>query len=167
MDMLRDMNEGEETMKPIIVTAAIIRKGQTILIAQRQALGEHHLQWEFPGGKLELGETPEECLRREILEELNLEIKVLDIFKVVYHVYKSKTILLLCYLCDLIGGEEMALACNDFQWVSLERIEDFSYVEADLPIVDKILKINEILFEIDEFGQTPYNRIGCKTMDGR
>ncbi|AOT73010.1 (deoxy)nucleoside triphosphate pyrophosphohydrolase [Geosporobacter ferrireducens] len=146
-------------MEPLVVTAAVIRKERKILIAQRLAHGDHHLQWEFPGGKLEIGETPEECLRREILEELNLEIKVLDIFKVVYHAYKSKTILLLCYLCDFIGGEGAALACNDFRWISLEEFLEFSYVEADLPIVEKILKLDEMLFEIDEFGRTPYNRI--------
>lgn len=146
-------------MEPLIVTAAVIRKDQKILIAQRKAEGEHHLQWEFPGGKLETGETPEECLHREILEELNLEVRVLDIFKAVYHAYENKTILLLCYLCDFIGGEGKALDCNDFRWISLDEIFDFSYVEADLPVVEKILKFNETLFQIDEFGRTPYNRI--------
>ncbi|SHJ01326.1 8-oxo-dGTP diphosphatase [Geosporobacter subterraneus DSM 17957] len=154
-------------MDPIIVTAAIIRNKEKILIAQRQELGEHHLQWEFPGGKLEIGETPEECLRREILEELNLKIKVLDIFKVVYHAYQNKTILLLSYICDLLGGEGEALACNDFQWIGLEDFKNYTYVEADLPIVEKILKYGDQIFEIDELGRTSYNRIGHKTIDGR
>ncbi|MEW9121061.1 MAG: (deoxy)nucleoside triphosphate pyrophosphohydrolase [Thermotaleaceae bacterium] len=136
-------------MEPLIVTAAIIRRNGKILIAQRYPSEDHGLEWEFPGGKLEIGETPEACLKREIKEELNLDISVEDIFKVVYHTYPQKTILLLCYLCTFAEGEAKPLECNAFQWIYLEEVYDYNFAGADLPIVEKILKKGEQIFEID------------------
>ena len=139
-------------MTPLIVTAALIRNNNKILIAQREKDSKHSLLWEFPGGKLEENETPESCLKREILEELNLEIGVTDIFKVVYYKYPERDILLLCYTCELLGGEVFALECNDFKWILIEELEKFSFVGADLPIIDKIKRIGSPLFQIDYNG---------------
>lgn len=137
-------------MLPLIVTAGMIKKEKKILIAQRKAGNkEYSLKWEFPGGKLEKGEKPEECLIREIKEELNLDIGVEDIFKVVYHNYRDKTILLLCYVCHVTGGDAVPIECNDFKWVHIEELNEFSFVEADKPIVDKIRAKGNKIFEID------------------
>lgn len=136
-------------MALLIVTAGVIRKEGRILIAQRYVKTDHALRWEFPGGKLEEGETPEQCLTREIEEELNLQIEVKDIFKVVYHRYIDKQILLLCYLCNCIGGQAKAIDCHDFRWIDIEELKKYDFVEADLPIVEKILGIGEHIFEID------------------
>ncbi len=138
--------------QPLIVTAALIRKQNQILIAQRYVKTDHSLKWEFPGGKLEAGETPEECLAREIAEELNLKIEVKDIFKVVYHEYTEKKILLLCYLCNDLGGQAEAIECNDFQWVDIHALDQYDFVEADLPIVEKIKSRGFEIFEIDREG---------------
>ncbi|MGE5677759.1 MAG: (deoxy)nucleoside triphosphate pyrophosphohydrolase, partial [Pseudomonadota bacterium] len=100
---------------------------------------------EFPGGKLEAGETPEECIVREIKEELDINIEVLDIYKVVKFDYKEKEILLLCYLCKVVSGEGKKLECNDFRWVTREELHGFEFVPADLPIVDKLIR-DERLF---------------------
>ncbi|MBB6216257.1 8-oxo-dGTP diphosphatase [Anaerosolibacter carboniphilus] len=135
--------------QPLIVTAALIRKENKILIAQRYVKTDHSLKWEFPGGKLESGETPEECLAREIKEELNLKIEVKDIFKVVYHEYPEKKILLLCYLCNDLGGQAEALDCNDFRWINIDALNQFDFVEADVPIVQKIKRLELEIFEID------------------
>ena len=135
-------------MAPLVVTAAIIRKKDKILLAQREEHSKHSLKWEFPGGKLEDGESPENCLKREIREELNLDIDVKDIFKVVYHEYTDRAILLLCYLCDALEGEVLTLECNDFRWVAIEEIQKYSIVEADIAIVEKIEELGAQIFNV-------------------
>lgn len=126
-------------MNPIIVTAAVIFKDDKILISQRLPDKNEGLKWEFAGGKLEEGETPEVCLKREIKEELNLDIAVNDIFKVVYHEYGNITILLLAYHCDLLGGNIKAADCNDYRWVAKNEMKDFVFADADITIVEKLL----------------------------
>lgn len=129
-----------------IVTAAVMVKGGKVLIAQRQAGSHMEFKWEFPGGKLEPDETPEECIVREIKEELDLVIQVIDIYKVVKFKYEEKDILLLCYHCEVLSGEGLTLECNDFRWVGRDELASFDFVPADLPIVEKLLK-DEKLFE--------------------
>lgn len=135
-------------MTPLIVTAAVIRKNNKVLLAQRHEDSKHSLKWEFPGGKLEKGESPEHCIKREIKEELNLDIEIKDIFKVVFHGYSDRDILLLCYLCNALEGEILPLECNDFKWVNINEISKFNIVEADVPVIEKIEALGQELFEI-------------------
>jgi 8-oxo-dGTP diphosphatase len=128
----------------IVTAAAMVRDGK-VLIAQRESGSHMEFHWEFPGGKLEPDETPEECIVREIKEELDMEIEVIDIYKVVKFKYEEKDILLLCYLCKILNGEGKALECNDFKWVERDKLADFDFVPADLPIVEKIIR-DERLF---------------------
>lgn len=128
-----------------IVTAAAMLKNGKVLIAQRERGSHMEFLWEFPGGKLEPDETPEECIIREIKEELDMDIEVLDIYKVVKFKYEEKDILLLCYLCKVIKGEGKTIECNDFRWVRREELADFDFVPADLSIVEKLIK-DEKLF---------------------
>lgn len=130
-----------------IVTAAAMVRDEKVLIAQREAGSHMEYRWEFPGGKLEHGETPEECIIREIKEELDMDIEVLDIYKVVKFAYKEKDILLLCYLCRIIGGEGKALECNDFKWVNREELVNYEFVPADLPIVEKLMKDEKLFYQ--------------------
>ncbi|QEK12798.1 (deoxy)nucleoside triphosphate pyrophosphohydrolase [Crassaminicella thermophila] len=146
-------------MKPLIVIAGIIRRDRKILIAQRYVKTENVFKWEFAGGKLEDEEAPKQCLEREIKEELDLDIQVKDIFKVVYHKYNDKTILLLCYLCDAVLGEPKAIECNDFKWVTIKELEKFTFTEADKPIVEKIIFVGEKIFEIDADNINQYNKV--------
>lgn len=125
-------------MGHLVVTAAVIQKGDKILLAQRKPNSNLGLKWEFPGGKLEIGETPEEGLKREIREELDLEIEVEDIFKVVVQSYNEKDLVLLCYKCKYLSGEAKTLDCHDFKWVTKDELNDFDLAPADLPIVDKL-----------------------------
>ena len=131
------------SIKPLLVTAAVIKKGEYILIAQRKA--DSRLEpnkWEFPGGKLEQYEHPEECLRREIKEELNLNIEIQDLLTVVSHVYDTlhgKThVILLTYLATVSGGELQLIDCQDAQWITAGEFSNFSFAAADLPIINKI-----------------------------
>ena len=122
----------------IVTAAAMVRDGK-VLIAQREAGSHMEFRWEFPGGKLEPDEAPEECIVREIKEELDLDIEVIDIYKVVKFEYKEKDILLLCYLCRILKGEGKPLECKDFRWVTKDELENFDFVPADLPIVEKLM----------------------------
>lgn len=127
--------KGNSKKYPLIVTAAIIRNGNKVLIAQRQG-GPLAGKWEFPGGKLEPGESPEQCLAREIKEELNLEVQVGDIFAVVYHECETGPILLLAYTCTLAGG-----CCPQntaVRWVSPEEPLRLDLAPADVFVVEKL-----------------------------
>jgi len=127
-------------METVVVTAAIIKRGDKFLIAQRKKGSHQEMMWEFPGGKVEKGENPEDCLKREIEEELNLRIEVGDIYQVVSYGYEHRHIILLCYLCRAVGGEPATIDCNDFRWVTAEEMTHYRFTPADLPVVEKLQK---------------------------
>ncbi|KKM10185.1 NUDIX hydrolase [Clostridiales bacterium PH28_bin88] len=122
----------------MIVTAGIIEREGKILIAQRPANAHRALEWEFPGGKLEPGEQPEECLKRELREELGLNVEVEDIYKVVLHRYEDREVLLLCYRCQYAGGEPEAKEGQDFRWVTVEQMGAYDFSAADIPVLEKL-----------------------------
>ncbi len=122
-------------MRTVNVTAAIIERGREILISQRLKDSHMGLKWEFPGGKIEHGESPEECLRREIKEELDLDIRVGDRLMIVEHQYEELKVILYCYRCSYLGGETKAKDCHDFRWVVIGDLKSFDFAEADLPMV--------------------------------
>lgn len=122
----------------LVVAAAIILDNNKVLIAQRQEGSNMEFKWEFPGGKLEQDETPEECLVREIREELDIAIEPIEIYKAVRHKHNDKDILLLAYICKHIKGEGRALECNDFKWISIDELGQYEYTPADIDIVDKL-----------------------------
>ena len=129
-------------MHTIIVTAAIIHREGRILIAQRKKHADHGLKWEFPGGKLNFGEDPKEGLKREIIEELDMEIAVEGIFEVVSQLYGERHILLLCYTCRYLGQKPTTRDCQDFQWVTPQEMNQYDFTEADVPVVRKLQKPN-------------------------
>lgn len=122
----------------IVVTAAIIEKDGKVLLTQRKLGTNQELKWEFPGGKMEENESPQECLIREIKEELNINIEVFDVVDVVYYKYPSITILLIAYKCNIIGGNIEAVDCNNYEWVTLDELEKYDLAEADKYIVNKL-----------------------------
>jgi len=125
-------------MDTIVVTAAIIKNGDRYLIAQRKKGASQEMKWEFPGGKIEKGEDPEECLQREILEELNTEVEVEGIYQVVSHNYGDRHIILLYYTCRMTGGEPKPVDCQDFRWVTAEEMAQYDFAPADRPVVDRL-----------------------------
>ena len=118
-----------------VVTAAVIFREGRILIAQR-----HNGDWEFPGGKLEAGETLEQCLVREILEELGLHIDIIRPFLTVDHDYPAKRIRLHSYICTWVRGKPVANDHSRIDWIEIERLRDFAFAAADGPIVQKLLQ---------------------------
>jgi len=120
------------------VTAALLVKKGLILIAKRKASDKLADKWEFPGGKIEAGETPEECLRREMQEEFQIKVNVGDYFcDSVYH-YDHGSIQLLAYWVHWKGGELVPMAHDEFQWVPFSELGNFDFAPADLPIVKKL-----------------------------
>lgn len=122
----------------IVVSAAIIHRDDKILITQRLEGKHMEFLWEFPGGKVEEGESPEECIVREIMEELGIKIEVMNIFDVVYHKYDDKAILLLVYDCEYISGEPKAIECNAFNWIKIDEINSYKFTYADEKVVRKM-----------------------------
>lgn len=122
-------------MQPLIVTAAIIRRDGEILITRRPEGKRQGGLWEFPGGKLEGGETPDACLCREIREELDLEIRVDGIFDVIYHRYDWGAILLLAYDCTPLSDTIRNLEVAEHRWVTTAALADFPFLAADEPLI--------------------------------
>lgn len=127
-------------MITIVVTAAVIENQGNFLIAQRKKQSHQGMKWEFPGGKIEPGESPELCLAREIREELGINIEVGDIFKVISHNYGEKQVILLCYKCRMLSGTLSPIECEDFQWVTPEQMQGFDFAPADVPLVQALQK---------------------------
>ncbi|MGI6065220.1 MAG: (deoxy)nucleoside triphosphate pyrophosphohydrolase [Bacillota bacterium] len=121
----------------MVVTAALIEKDKRVLITQRKADTSQPLKWEFPGGKLEFGETPEHCLFREIQEELNVLIAIKGVFDVVSHIYGDTQVILICYRCSYISGKLMPLECCAFEWATPENILQYDLAAADIPVARK------------------------------
>lgn len=132
-------------MHTIVVTAAIIHKDEKFLIAQRKREADHGSKWEFPGGKLRFGEDPKEGLRREIREELDMEIEVGDIYEVVSHRYGERHILLLCYTCFYLGQSPNTRDCQAFRWLTPEEMSGYDFTEADVPVVEKLQSKRKML----------------------
>lgn len=124
-------------LKRIEVVAAIIRREGRIFATQR-GYGEWQDWWEFPGGKMEPGETPEEALRREIREELSTEISVDELFCTVEYDYPKFHLTMHCYLCSLLSD---ALHLNEHEaarWLTKEELDSVRWLPADEEIIGKL-----------------------------
>lgn len=124
----------------LLVSAGIIEKDGKILIAKRRKGKCLEPLWEFPGGKLEEGETPQECLRRELMEELNIDTSIGEYFCSTSFYCGDKFIKLLAYKVRYVSGEMQMNDHDDIQWVSLNELKDFEFVRADTTIVKKLLE---------------------------
>ena len=120
----------------ILVTCAIIEKEGMILAAQRSATMSHPLKWEFPGGKIEEGESEEDCLHREILEELNLEIEIVQRLTPVEQHYAEKSIRLIPFRCRLRGGNLILHEHLAVEWELPERIHRLDFSGADVKVLE-------------------------------
>lgn len=120
----------------IEVTCALIVDNQNRLFAaQRSGEMSLPLKWEFPGGKVESGETFEECLRREIKEELSVEIEILKRLDFNIHSYPSITIKLIPFVCKLTSGQIVLKEHIKYQWLTATNLLDLDWADADIPIL--------------------------------
>lgn len=98
------------------------------------------LKWEFPGGKIEQGENAKACLKRELFEELGVDIKILEALPPTTHSYSEKSVQLLPFRCNIIGGEIVLREHKQVVWLPLEKLENLDWAEADIPIVKHYTK---------------------------
>ena len=127
--------------KIIVVSAGIISKDGKILISKRRKDAPiEPNKWEFPGGKIEFLESPEQALIREIKEELDIKIKVEKLFDAVSHVYtRTIHIVMIVYLAEYVSGEIRNFVHQDSKWVNVKELSDYEFVAADVPIVKKLM----------------------------
>lgn len=125
-------------MSAIDVAAGLIFRNGLLLITQRRR-GDHlGGLWEFPGGKREPGESFEECLHRELREELDAGVEVLDLIESIAHDYPEKSVHLRFFRCRLADSEPRSVACADLRWVSREELLQHDFPEADQRLLKKL-----------------------------
>lgn len=124
-------------MKKIEVVAAIIYKNGAYFATQR-GYGEFEGMWEFPGGKIELGETAESALKREIQEELGIDITVDKFLCTTDYDYPSFHLTMHCYLCRIISGEIELREHKSARWLTVEALDSVEWLPADKEVVEKL-----------------------------
>jgi len=127
-------------MKTLVVAAALITKGGHILVAQREEKDDWGLHWEFPGGTLEEDEGPQECIKRELREELGIGVEIEEIRQGVFKRYEGFNILLLAYQCKITDGVPSAIRCRAIRWVGKEELKGLQMPPADEEIRASILQ---------------------------
>lgn len=125
-------------MKTINVVAAILKKDNKILIAKR-GYGEFKGMYEFPGGKIERGEDPEEALKRELWEEMKVHIEVDSFFYHVHYQYPTFLLEMDCYICHLLDDHITLLEHMDYQWIT-PKASQILWVPADVEVFEEIIK---------------------------
>jgi len=128
----------ESPVPTIVVAAGVVSSDGKILVARRKAGAHLEGLWEFPGGKLQRDESPEECLVREFEEELGVRVRAGRVLEVIHHRYPDRTVLLLFYACELIEGKPRPLGCEEIRWLDRDELETLEWVPADLPFVRRL-----------------------------
>ena len=124
-------------MKTIRVVAAIIIKNEEVFATQR-GYGDFKGGWEFPGGKIDAGETPEEALIREIKEELDTEVEVIELLDTVEYDYPKFHLSMDCFICKIKSGDLVLKEHEAAQWLTKETLDSVNWLPADLGLIDKI-----------------------------
>ncbi len=124
-------------MKTINVVAAVIMTEGKVFATQR-GYGEFKDGWEFPGGKVEAGESPEEALRREIREELEVEVNVGDLIDTIEYDYQAFHLSMKCYACTIAGGSPHLLEHEAARWLSADQLDSVAWLPADITLIPKI-----------------------------
>lgn len=124
-------------MKTIRVAAAIIIEKGKVFATQR-GYGEFKDGWEFPGGKIEEGETPKEALKREIMEELDTEIKVEELIDTIEYDYPTFHLSMDCFWCEIVKGELVLKEHEAARWLTREQLGEVEWLPADVTLIEKV-----------------------------
>ncbi len=129
-------------MKTIHVVAAIIRdtnkNGEPIIFATQRGYGDFKGGWEFPGGKIEEGETPREALQREIMEELNTEIKVGELVDTIEYDYPAFHLSMACFWAEVISGDLVLKEHEAAKWLTKEELDSVEWLPADVTLIERL-----------------------------
>ena len=129
-------------MKTIKVVAAVIKavnkNGEDIIFATQRGYGEFKDGWEFPGGKIEEGETPQEALKREIMEELDTEISVGELIDTIEYDYPTFHLSMDCFWCEVLKGNLVLKEAEDAKWLKKNELDKVDWLPADVELIGKI-----------------------------
>ena len=128
-----------ERPRKLVVAGLILGDDGRVLITQRRADQALPLQWEFPGGKVELGESPVAALARELREEIGVGVEVGRIWDVLFHAYPAFDLVMLVYACRVVDGEPRAVEVADLAWVPAGELPRWDILPADRPLVDRLV----------------------------
>ena len=123
---------------PLAVVAGIIRQDGRILVARRKAKDAQALKWEFPGGKIEPGETPEAALERELFEELGIRTRTGRIYDAKLFSYPEKTVLILFYFSEILEGKPAHKDTGGFEWTDPCNIMNYDFAGADTAVAERL-----------------------------
>lgn len=131
-------------MKTVRVVAAVIKavndKGEPIIFTTQRGYGDYKDGWEFPGGKIEEGETPQEALKREIMEELDTEITVGEFIETIEYDYPTFHLSMDCFWCEIVKGDLVLKEHEAAKWITRDEIESVDWLPADRVILEAIIK---------------------------
>lgn len=136
--MIFSMSEKKREL--FVVAGAIIKDGK-VFAAQRGASGKTAFKWEFPGGKINPGETPEQALARELVEELSINVKVHELIYSVVDEYEDVILHIDTYKCSLISGEPTLSEHINMAWSDKNELDKLNFSPADAPVLEKIKKL--------------------------
>ena len=129
-------------MKTVRVVAAVIKainvSGEPIIFATQRGYGDFKGGWELPGGKIEEGETPQEALKREIMEELDTEISVGELINTVEYDYPTFHLSMDCFWCEIVKGDLVLKEHEAAKWVTKEQLNSVEWLPADIKLVENI-----------------------------